>query len=344
MVPRERYGVYQRPAPSFSLNDLVIHARRAALELVEQLRQAETATNGWCDREMAVQQVTGALDQCLVELSKTDCWGEANRVPSSEVWRIAGQWLQRGELQWRARSKPRGYAGDYEMLRMMIQRQTAQDPLGAAFDEYFLSQAAPLAVCDRTELIAKKVIQCIDRSADDPFHLLSFGAGPALDVAQAVENLTPGQIKRLKVTLSDMDPAALAFAEALNRQHLSADCLTCQSANLFRLPDRFSNRHCFSPASILICTGLFDYLGDVEAARMLEFLWRHVAPSGTLIVGNFASHNPTRAYMEWIGNWYLTYRDREQFKQIAIDAGLGQEQFQIITDRTGVDLFLVAQR
>ena len=77
---------------------------------------------------------------------------------------------------------------------------------------------------------------------------------------------------------------------------------------------------------------------------MLEFLWRHVAPSGTLIVGNFASHNPTRAYMEWIGNWYLTYRDREQFNQMAIDAGLGEEQFQIITDRTGVDLFLVAQR
>ena len=46
--------------------------------------------------------------------------GSSNQIPSTILWEIAGQWLQTGWLQTRAREKPLGYAGDYALLEAII--------------------------------------------------------------------------------------------------------------------------------------------------------------------------------------------------------------------------------
>ena len=63
-----------------------------------------------------------------------------------------------------------------------------------------------------------------------------------------------------------------------------------------------------------------------------------------MLVGNFAPHNPTRAYMEWIGNWYLIYRTDDELCDLAARAEIPIDQFLIQTERTGVDLFLVGEK
>jgi hypothetical protein len=67
-------------------------------------------------------------------------------------------------------------------------------------------------------------------------------------------------------------------------------------------------------------------------------------PGGMLLVGNFAPHHATRAYMEWFGNWYLLYRTAEQFEQLGLAAGIPAGQFHIGAERLGADLFLVARK
>ncbi len=63
-----------------------------------------------------------------------------------------------------------------------------------------------------------------------------------------------------------------------------------------------------------------------------------------MLVGNFAPHNPTRAYMEWIGNWYLIYRTAKQVGKLAVAAAIPPDRFTVSSEPLGIDLFLIARK
>jgi hypothetical protein len=63
-----------------------------------------------------------------------------------------------------------------------------------------------------------------------------------------------------------------------------------------------------------------------------------------MLVGNFVPNHPTRAYMEWIGNWYLQYRSFDDMRRLAEIAGIPAECRTIGADRIGADLFLTATK
>ena len=320
--------------------------RAAASQLVQDLEQAERLTGAWSDQALTGALVDAALSTCLARLAETGLWGEANRLPSSELWKIAGPLLEVGVLQHAARFKPRGYAGDFEMLARICDGYRCDHPLGRAFDEFFQNQAAPQAVRARTEQIAAAIASdCLSRERR-AYRVVSVGSGPALDVSRAVGMLPEARRSAVRVTLLDMDPDALDFARARLDPLLpggAAGTLTCIRTNLFRLPQEADPNVAVEPADFLVCSGLFDYLEDEPAASMLGWFWEQLAPGGSLLVGNFAPHNPTRAYMEWIGNWYLLYRTAAALGELAARAGIPSGQVTVGSERLGVDLFLVAR-
>ena len=83
---------------------------------------------------------------------------------------------------------------------------------------------------------------------------------------------------------------------------------------------------------------------DESAVATMASFWQRPAPRGLMIVGNFAPHNASRAYMEWIGNWYLTYRTPAQMEELALGAGIPRERLAIACEPSGVNLFLVARK
>jgi hypothetical protein len=97
-------------------------------------------------------------------------------------------------------------------------------------------------------------------------------------------------------------------------------------------------------ADLIFCTGLFDYLDDPTAAEMLSVLWQQLGAGGQLRVFNFSPVNPTRAYMEWLGNWYLTYRTDSQMQSLAAAAGIPPECCAIGAEPLGVNLFVTATK
>ena len=124
-----------------ALNELREHARRVGEKLVEDLRFAEVMTSGWSNHDRANLELSRVMNSCLDDLASTECWGEVNRKPSSVLWKVAGETLSVGWLQNHARLKPRGYAGDFEMLEKICARTLCRDPLGRAFDHFFQEQA-----------------------------------------------------------------------------------------------------------------------------------------------------------------------------------------------------------
>ncbi|NLX98740.1 MAG: hypothetical protein GXY83_21485 [Rhodopirellula sp.] len=323
---------------------LLTVVRAAAERLVADLERAERLTENWMNQWLSRAAVASAFSTCLNHLAATGCWGEANQLPSSELWRIAGPLLARGRLQNHARTKPHGYAGDHEMLTRIWQRSCCEDPLGGVFDWYFLSQAAPEAVRARLEQIASALaMHCLDRERQD-YCVVSVGSGAAIDIREGLLALPESRRRRVRVRLLDLDPHALDFAAEGVATLLPVGALSCLRTNLYRLPQQSRATETIPSADLLVCSGLFDYLADEPARAMLRLFWERTGEGGMLLVGNFAPHNPTRAYMEWIGNWYLRYRTADEFERMATEAGIPRGQFTIGCDRTGVNLFLTARK
>ena len=95
---------------------------------------------------------------------------------------------------------------------------------------------------------------------------------------------------------------------------------------------------------LILCPGLFDYLERPAAVGLLRIFWQQLAEGGHLLVGNFAADHASRAYMEWIGNWYLTYRSFDDLRDLAMEAGIPPDSFQIGSESTGTDWFLSAEK
>lgn len=324
--------------------DLLNVVHEIALQLEENLRHARDATAGWSDAAATDRLAREALQTALERLSATGCWGEANRLPSSELWRMAGRWLEVGSLQLRARSKPRGYAGDFEMLEQICTHYVCDHPLGVAFDRFFQAQAAPQAVRNRTDLIADAIVQFVRDRGPATVHVVSVGSGPAIDIQRACLALPEAERQRLSITLLDLDPAALEHAQRCLRPLVEQHQLRLVRENLFRLAQGGRRSDALREVDFLVCSGLFDYFDDPTAAAMLSRFWQSLRPAGQAWAFNFAPHNPSRAYMEWIGNWYLTYRTHEQLLDVAAHAAIPRDCVTAAAESSGVDLYWQLRR
>lgn len=325
--------------------DLCHEARASATVLVAELTEGARLSSEWRDEDRGFALLSTAMNRCLARLAATGCWGKFNQLASGEFWSIAGPMLNVGWLQPRARHKPRGYAGDYEMFVRFWQHSCDEHPLGRLFDRYFQGQAAVEAVRSRTRQLAELIaVHAMSREGQRPLRLVSVGCGPAIEIELAARWLPEALRREVRVTLLDFDPDALDDARGRLAGVLAEEQVITLRDNLYRLPQRPRAAELMQGADFLYCSGLFDYLADDVARTMLSFLWRQLGKQGKLLIGNFAPHNPTRAYMEWVGNWYLIYRTAGELAELASAADLPRDAFMVCAEPLGIDLFLEAWR
>ncbi len=293
--------------------------------------------------DWTVETTCEFMDGLLARLAETNLWGEANRIPSGVIWRMNEMYFERGWLQNHARMKPRGYAGDFEMLQKICDGWQCDDGLGHAYDVYFQRQHAPHAVRSRTDLLTKKIVRCI-RASESTCKILSIGSGPAVEISRAVDELWKEDRERLEIVLLDLDPAALEHATHGIVPRLADEQVHPVRENLFRLSMKNSVVDAMANSNFVFCSGLFDYLDEAHAVRMLQLMYQSLAPGGEMYAFNFGTNNPSRAYMEWIGNWYLIYRDRNQLADLATKAGISWQNYRIDAEPWKVNLFIHAWR
>jgi len=65
-----------------------------------------------------------------------------------------------------------------------------------------------------------------------------------------------------------------------------------------------------------------------------------IEEGGQLVIGNFAPDNPTKHYMELIGDWRLVYRNRDQLLELALQCGISSRAVEVRQEPEGVNLFL----
>ena len=90
--------------------------------------------------------------------------------------------------------------------------------------------------------------------------------------------------------------------------------------------------------------GLFDYLTDRTFVYLLKALMAVTKRGGEVVVGNFSDFNPSRDYMELLGDWVLQHRTRDHLRELALEAGAAADSIEVQWEPEGVNLFLHVRR
>lgn len=258
--------------------------------------------------------------------------------------RMAWHFIVGSEIHRRTNLKPRGYAGDAEMMRLIYENQPAgHHAFNRLLHKHAVSKPSAEAVRARRGLVAG-VLREVDArfGHPTPFRFLSVASGPAWELRDVF--LSRADARRLECVLLDQDAQALEAARAsvtaLEAEHGPIHATAVNESVRTMLRDR-GLRDRLGRFQYVYSMGLFDYLTPPVAHAVLSRLYDLVAPGGSLVAGNFHVANRSRVYMDYWMDWPLYYRTEEAFRAVA--DGL-EADVSVTYDPTGCQMFLRLDR
>ncbi len=243
----------------------------------------------------------------------------------------------------RTNLKPRGYAGDSEMMRMIYGNEYLGDSLfSKLLHKQAVEQPGAEAVRSRRAQVAGLVHAAIRAKgrARRKIRILSVACGPALELNEILDSAE--NCRRIEITLFDQDSIALMEAAQVvmaveNRFHVRVKATYLRDSVrtvLFspQLKEKWGQFH------FIYSMGLFDYFTPPVARATLSKLYQLLKPGGEMVIGNFHVSNPSRIFMEYWLDWTIFYRTEDKFMDLA--NGLDLRERSILFDETGVQMLL----
>lgn len=224
------------------------------------------------------------------------------------------------------KSKPYGYAGDFMIIDKIYQEQLTSDERFVKWDIFWNNQSAAKAVRNRKDYFLQTMTNRLKQNPS--MRLLDVASGPARDLAELYK--MTGQ-EQLQTVCVEADASAITYAKELNSANAAS--IEFVHKNIFR----FNAVGCFD---IVWSAGLFDYFDDSIFVKLLRKFISWTNRGGEVIIGNFGEGNPSRNYMEIVGEWYLIHRSAEHLTGLAMEAGAKLEDISVGSELEGVNLFL----
>jgi acyl-lipid omega-6 desaturase (Delta-12 desaturase) len=257
--------------------------------------------------------------------------GDSKLCPKSvgvEFRKFFKETLHNGFLQRHTLQKPYGYSGDFQLIDFIHTFHISNDEQDKKWDLIYQSQLAAVAVRNRKEIF-KDLIAKVRSNGSQPVRILNLGSGPCRDVLEASITANPGDFLFHCV---DSDPKAIEYGKRLLAANNVGDFAEFYHANILKFTAS-------SDYDFVWCAGVFDYLSDRLATRMLRKMYRWSSPDGVCVVGNFAPHNPTRGYMELALDWHLVYRTEDDYLRLCNKARIPAGNVSFEWDKSGTILF-----
>ncbi|MCY2954196.1 MAG: class I SAM-dependent methyltransferase [Planctomycetota bacterium] len=244
-------------------------------------------------------------------------------------------------------TKPLGYAGDYEMVNMIV-RSPLEGPntyarvLNAAILRSKGAQAHRNRI-DRLVHYLKTEARRVT-AMNRPLRVLNIGCGPAVEVQQFVRSDSLSDDCELH--LMDFNRETLAYARQrlveASRESGHSPAIIYHHKSVNELLKEASREALgqgtipFVTADLVYCAGLFDYLSDRICKRLLQLFSSWTRPGGLVVATNVHPRNDVRYFLEHVLEWNLIYRDEKQMEELAPDGGTKT----VNSESTGMNVFL----
>lgn len=208
----------------------------------------------------------------------------------------------------RAFLKPRGYAGDAEMLDLIyaiedgetlptLQRSSA---LGQRIYHATANVAAAKAVRSRRWILIERLNELTAKLARP--HVLSLACGH-LREARHCSALLQGRFGRF--VAADQDQKSLSVVER-EVGHVGVEAIPASVRAILK------GQVALGSFDFIYASGLYDYLPQSVAQSLTEHLFALLTPGGRLLLANFLPTSSSTAFMEAYMDWWLIYRTRAE--------------------------------
>lgn len=297
-----------------------------------------------------VDQIEAGCGDLLAELYGT-FEEQAREVPSEEL--IVHRAFAQRELHpltlcapfvHRTFSKPLGYAGDYEMVNMILRDP---DEGGTSYAQLINRLYLKLGPAEAHRNRITRLQYVLRREARrvladrKPFRVLNIGCGPAHELrglAATDDWLADADIELLDFNAETLEHARAGIVRAAGTDDPPGIRFTHKSIHeLLKDASPRGGRAPVVPGyDMIYCAGLFDYLSDRVCQRLLKLFCAMTYPGGLVMATNVHRSNPIRCNMEFLLEWHLVYRDETEMAAIAPD-GIERD---IYCESTGLNVFL----
>jgi extracellular factor (EF) 3-hydroxypalmitic acid methyl ester biosynthesis protein len=261
-----------------------------------------------------------------------------HRVFHEEIY----PYFEQADIARRSYEKPRGYAGDYEMMNQIYRNGFEGLSLfGKVLHHYTVNENSGESVKFRKPYLYgyyKKVLEKPGQKS-----VLSIASGPAVEFQEMVEKGTTADLDRLHVTLFDLDREALEHAQTkIFEKAVKRDVRPNVSFINASVKSFLGSATSETTFDLIYSAGLFDYLDNLTSAALVRKFYSMLKPGGTLLVGNFTRDNLTKAFLHLLGNWHLIHKTEQEMKNWA--TGIEGCTARIEYDRLKMIAFLVLER
>jgi extracellular factor (EF) 3-hydroxypalmitic acid methyl ester biosynthesis protein len=246
---------------------------------------------------------------------------------------------------YRTYTKPLGYAGDYEMVNMMLRNPYEGSSAFAKLLNFALLNTEPV-VAHRNRidyLITRLRSECVRRVSRGKTRVFNLACGPAMEIQRFLKDYEESDLA--EIDLLDFNSETLEYTRERIQESKMAGGRETQVRYFQRSVHQLlraatqGGEDEFTNYDIVYCAGLFDYLSQRVCKRLVELFCTMVRPGGMVIVTNVAQSNPRKAWMEYVMEWNLIYRDTDEMNDL-IPEGIPLRQSKVEADATGVNLFL----
>jgi len=316
----------------FAENDGITHSREATHQLFSELQHPLLPK---------LQELFGQFEKEAAKIGK-----DLIVMHRNFAQRDLHPLLMRSPFLWRTYNKPLGYAGDYEMVNMML-RDPYEGPTtySKLINSLLLTNGPAVGHKNRIDilrdLLAKKTNAAIAEKR--PLKILNIACGPAIEIQRLIK--TEHLDETIEFTLLDFSEETLNYTkqkinEAIESSdskptvkyiHKSVHTLLKEAGQVTPENDYYD---------MVYCAGLFDYLSDKICNRLLRLFYQQTKPLGLTLVTNVHEKNPALYLIEYLMEWHLIYRGEKQFLELF--PGMGTQE--VYTDKTGTNLFLEIQK
>jgi len=233
----------------------------------------------------------------------------------------------------RARTWPRGYQGDYEMLEFHYRNEPGSQGVGHYLEDYLLKSTLAVAVRERKDLL-KDILQREMAARKKPL-VMDIACGPCREIVEMNE-----EIKRAGASIIcvDHDPEALEYSrDRMMKIAFPMNKVQFCQYNALKMVNHERNVQEFGAQDIIYSVGLFDYLSDDVLVKLLRSLHDLLKPGGILVASFKDSNKYTTFIYHWIVEWNAFLQRKEQ-DVLALYERAGFPPGSVVTARTASEV------
>ena len=172
---------------------------------------------------------------------------------------------------------------------------------------------------------------------------MNLASGPAREIKELLDS-EKQLFSNIIFDCYDNDGHSLEFASNALAEHSNVNFIKKNAVRLALKKD--VSREIPSRYDLIYSTGLFDYLDERIAVKLIRNLRSLINSGGMLVISNYREkhNNPSLYFMELAGDWSLVYRSEIDFIRLFLEGGFLRDNINLAIQRSGVMQYCFAKK